>query len=90
MTRPTAIVALDDYTVRFDFATPNAVLLESIAKYHAYITPSDIDPARFATEDFGTGPFIMREHVTGEGTFFEKNPGYWWEGHPLVDQLIFL
>ena len=90
MAKPTDIVALDDYTVRFDFASPNAVLLESLVKYQANISPSDIDPERFTTETFGTGPFIMTEHITGERTTFKKNPDYWWDGHPLVDELVYV
>ena len=90
MAKPTAIVAVDDYTVRFEFGTPNAVLLESIVKYHAHITPSDVDPARFALETFGTGPFRMTELVIGERAVFERNEDYWWEGHPLVDKMEYI
>ena len=90
MAKPTNMVAVDDHTIRFEFDSPNAVLLESLVKYHAHITPSDVDPARFATETFGTGPFIMTENVIGERTTFKKNPDYWWEGHPLVDELVFI
>ena len=62
MTRPTDIVALDDHTVRFEFGSPNAVLLESLVKYQAHITASDIDPGRYADSAFGTGPSIMGNH----------------------------
>ena len=87
---PSDIVAVDDHTVRFEFDSPNAVLLEALVKYHAHITPSDVDPARFAAEEFGTGPFKLVEHVIGERTSFVKNEDYWWKGHPLVDELIFV
>lgn len=90
MAEPTDIVAVDDYTVRFEFGKPNAVLLESIVKYHAHITPSDVDPARFALETFGTGPFKMTEFVIGERAVFEKNEDYWWEGRPRVDRLEYI
>lgn len=90
MAEPTDIVALDDYTVRFDFASPNAVLLESLVKYHAHITPSDVDPARFALETFGTGPFRLTEYLVGERATFTRNPDYWWEGYPLVDELVYV
>ena len=46
---PSDIVAVDDHTVRFEFDTPNAVLLEALVKYQAHITPSDVDPARFCS-----------------------------------------
>ena len=88
MVQPTDIVAVDDYTVRFEFDGPNAVLLEALVKYHALITPSDVDPERFQAEEFGTGPFIVTEHVNGERTVFRKNEDYWWEGRPYVDELI--
>ena len=90
MVEPIDIVAVDDYTVRFDFADSNAVLLDAIVKYHAHIAPSDVDPARFVAETFGTGPFIMTENVIGERTTFKKNPDYWWKDHPLVDELVFI
>ena len=89
MPRPLAIAAVDDLTVRFFFSEPNAVLLESLVKYHAYITPSDVDPARFARESLGTGPFIMTNHAQG-ATEFKKNPDYWNEGLPLLDEVTFI
>lgn len=90
MAKPTAMVAVDDHTVRFEFGRPNAVLLESLVKYHAHITPSDVDPARFALETFGTGPFQMTELVIGERAVFERNEDYWWEGRPRVDRLEYI
>ena len=90
MTEPKAIVAEDDYTVRFDFDKPNTVMLESIVKYQVQVTPSDVDPARFTTENLGTGPFIVQEHITGERTTFTRNRDYWWDGHPYVDDLAYI
>lgn len=86
----TKVVAVDDHTVRFDFPAPYAALMDSVVKYHFMITPSDVDTARFATETFGTGPFLMTEHITGETTTFKKNSDYWWDGHPLLDEMIFV
>jgi peptide/nickel transport system substrate-binding protein len=88
--KPLAIVAVDDHTVRFEFELPNAVLLQALNKYHALIMPSDVDPARFVAEEFGTGPFILVEHVIGERTSFIKNEDYWWDGHPRVDEVQFI
>ena len=84
------VVAVDDYTVRFEFIKPHAPLLDSLVKYHAMITPSDVNPERFLNETLGTGPFIMTEHVTGERTVFKRNENYWWDGHPLLDEVIFV
>ena len=84
------VVAVDDYTVRFDLSSGNAFLPDLISRYHCKITPSDIDPERLATETFGTGPFILTEHVVGERTVMVKNDDYWWEGYPYLDELIFV
>jgi len=84
------VVAVDDYTVRFDLSSPSAFLPDLISRYHCKITPSDIDPGRLATETFGTGPFTMTENVVGERTVMKKNPNYWWEGYPYLDEVIFI
>ena len=89
MTQPTDIVAVDEHTVRFEFDAPNAVLLESLVKYQAHITPSDVSPEKLAVQPFGTGPFILDEYVAGQRATFRRNPDYWWAGHPLVNELEF-
>ena len=88
MVKPSAMIAVDDHTLRLEFEKPNAVLLEALVKYHMLITPSDVDPARFVLEDFGTGPFSVEEHVIGERTVLKKNPDYFWKDHPYLDEVI--
>ena len=61
-----------------------------ISRYHAKICPSDIDPERLKTGTFGTGPFIVTENIVGERTVMKKNPNYWWEGYPYLDEVIFI
>lgn len=82
------VVALDDWTVRFDLEGPNAYLPDLVALYHARIIPSDIDPERLVTEEFGTGPFILQEHVVGERIVMTRNPDYWWKGFPYLDKIV--
>ncbi|MEE8374589.1 MAG: ABC transporter substrate-binding protein, partial [Dehalococcoidia bacterium] len=85
------VVAVDDYTVRFDLNSGSAFFPDTLALvYHAKILPSDVDPARFANETIGTGPFIMTENIVGERTTFKKNPNYWWKGLPYLDEVIFI
>jgi len=90
LVKPKAMVAVDDHTLRLEFEKPNAVLIEALVKYHMVIMPSDVDPERFKLEEFGTGPFSISEHVIGERTVFKKNPDYFWENHPYVDEMIFV
>lgn len=83
------VVKVDDYTVRFEVKSPNAFLPDSLSIVHARILPSDIDPERFATEEFGTGPFINVEYLPGERAVFKRNPDYWDEGLPYLDEVVF-
>jgi len=88
-TKPT-VTKISDHEVRMEFDGPNATLLEGLVKYHSHMTPSNVDPATFNTQPFGTGPFIMTSHVIGERTTFIKNPDYWMEGSPKVDELYYI
>ena len=83
------VAALDERTVTFDLDSPNAYLPDLVTLYHGRIIPSDIDPERLATEEFGTGPFILEEHVLDERIVMTSNSEYWWEGYPYLDRVIF-
>jgi peptide/nickel transport system substrate-binding protein len=87
--KPT-MVAEDDHTIRFEFGSPNATLLEGLVKYQTHMSPSDVDPDTFASKPVGTGAYIMTEHVVGERTSFIRNPDYWMEGLPYPDEMIFV
>ena len=82
------IVAIDDYTVRFDLVGSNSFFPDSLSIYQVRIIPSDIDPERFHTEVIGTGPFMLEEHLPGERTTMVRNPDYWEEGKPYLDELV--
>ena len=84
------MVILDDHTVRFDLDAPNAFFPESLSLYQGRIVPSDIDPARLALEEFGTGAFMITEHLPGERTVMVSNPDYWDKGLPYLDGITYL
>ncbi|MEE8443542.1 MAG: ABC transporter substrate-binding protein [Dehalococcoidia bacterium] len=83
------IVKVDEFTVRFDLNSPDSFFPDTLSLYQGRIVPSDIDPVRFATEEFGTGPFINEEYLPGERAVFKRNPDYWEEGRPYLDEVIF-
>jgi len=87
---PDRLVEVDPYTVRFEYDAPNAVLIEGLVKYQAGMTPSNGDTATFAKGAPGTGAFILTSHIPGERTTFVKNPDYWAEDMPLVDEMVFV
>ena len=84
------IEILDDHKVRFDLDAPNAFFPESLSLYQGRIVPSDIDPARLALEEFGTGAFMISEHRPGERTVMVRNPDYWDEGLPYLDGITYI
>ena len=53
----TKMTIIDDYTLRFDLDAPNSFFPTYLSIFQARILPSDVDIERFATEEFGTGPF---------------------------------
>ena len=86
----TDIVALNDNTVRFDLDATNAFFPDVLSIFQARILPSDIDSERLVGETFGTGPFIVTEHVPGERTVMKRNEDYWEEDTPYLDELVFI
>ncbi len=84
------IVALDDYTVRFDLDGPNGFFLDSLSIELARIIPSDVDIDRLVLEEFGTGPFMLEEYLPGERAVMVRNPDYWEEGKPYLDEIVIL
>ena len=80
------MVILDDYTVRFDLTSPNLFFPESLSIYFARIIPADVDESRLTLEEFGSGPFIIVEHLPVERTSMVRNPDYWEEGRPYLDE----
>ena len=84
------IVALDDYTVRFDLVGPNAFFLDALSLQQVRIMPADVDVERLHLEAFGTGPFMLEELLPGERVTMVRNPDYWEEGKPYLDKYVIL
>ena len=91
------MVAVNDYTVRFDLSSPNALFLLELTAYQASIVPSEIDGEKlplltdkFDIQTYGTGPFMLVEHLQGERTTMVRNPNYWRQGYPYLDEIVFL
>ena len=82
------VEALDDYTVRFDLEGPDAFFPEKLGGYAVKVIPSDIDTSRLELEAFGTGPFMLDEYLPNERATLVRNPDYWHEGKPYLDEVI--
>lgn len=86
---------LDDYTVQFNLASPNADLPVLLAGHFMRIVPSDRSEEQIAQEPVGTGPFRFVEYIPDERIVFERNPDYWEKDEqgrqlPYLDNLEFV
>ena len=77
----------DKYTLRVQFDQPNPFVVDALPNL------SIIDPVSFAqngvTRPVGTGPFTFVEYVQGDHLTLRKNPSYWDQGKPYLDDVRF-
>jgi peptide/nickel transport system substrate-binding protein len=79
-----SVDVLDPQTVRFKLKALNAAFLIDVADMA--IVPKDFDPTR----PVGAGPFQFVEWVRLRHVRVKKFPGYWREGRPYLDELVFM
>lgn len=74
---------VDELTVEVPLSAPNARLLEIFTAQNNVIVKN-------GTTDYsnpiGTGPFMFKEFTVGERSLCVRNPNYWDEGKPYVDE----
>lgn len=84
------IKALDPSTVQFTLAAPDVTFLNKMALNFAYIVPKEeVDKAgeNFGHAPVGTGPYTLKEWQSGQQLVFVRNPNYFYEGLPFLDQI---
>jgi len=80
------VEVVDDTTVKFTLSAPYGPFLSKLESLR--IIPND--PAMDITQTpIGTGPFVFVEWVSGQNITLKKNPDYWMQGYPLLDEVIF-
>lgn len=86
------VVAKDDYTVEIQLNFPQGPFLNNIAMTaFAIASPTAIEKygEQFGDHPVGTGPFIFKEWIRNDKIVLDKNPNYWVQGAPKLEQLIF-
>ncbi|MBI1879158.1 MAG: ABC transporter substrate-binding protein [Chloroflexi bacterium] len=84
------IKAPDKYTVEFTLSQPDVTFLNKMALNFAFIVPKEeVEKAgeNFGHAPVGTGPFKFKEWQPGQYLTFERNPDYFYEGLPYLDQV---
>jgi peptide/nickel transport system substrate-binding protein len=74
---------VDDLTLEIPLKAPNARLFDSFVQQNTVIVQ---DGATDFTKPVGTGPFMVESFTVGERSLATRNPNYWEEGKPYVDE----
>lgn len=91
-----AVETPDDLTAVFKFSQPTPFQLirnalpavTSVVAKHVF-EGTDIPANPANNELIGTGPFKFAEYKPGEYYLLERNPDYWGEGQPALDEIIY-
>ncbi|MEO6570719.1 MAG: ABC transporter substrate-binding protein [Ilumatobacteraceae bacterium] len=83
---------VDPATVEVTLSTPVPAFLDNISTFPASILPEQLVTEQgdaFWNAPVGTGPFMVKEFVSGSKVTFERNPNYWDAGKPYLDEVTF-
>ncbi|WP_326537521.1 ABC transporter substrate-binding protein [Pseudorhodoferax sp.] len=84
----------DTHQVVVRFTDPNPGFLARLASVETPIVPRHLYEGRdYATnpanlKPVGTGPFVFQEWAKGSHLLLARNPHYWDEGKPYLDQIV--
>ena len=85
-------VATDDTTVTVTMSNPWVVFPTVLVGQGGMVPHPDVfdaqDPAALA-EPLGTGPFVVEEWVPNNRLVVTRNPDYWQENRPYLDEIEF-
>ena len=88
-----SVDVVDDHTVKVNLNDVDGAFLDNLAMFAAAIVPQKVieqegDKA-FAEAPIGSGPFMVTSFKRGQETVLERNPHYWREGQPYLDEVKF-
>ena len=87
------VEVVDPKTVTINLDHVDAPFLDNIAMFAAAIVPKkvveEVGDKEFGEHPVGSGPFELKEYVRGQRTVLQRNPSYWREGEPYLDEVVF-
>jgi peptide/nickel transport system substrate-binding protein len=92
-----AISTPDEGTVVIELDRPYGPLLFTLSSYgnaailpeHLFTGTNALENPASRTAPVGTGPFMLAEFARGDHVTLKRNPTYWQEGKPYLDEMIF-
>ncbi|MEI4472338.1 ABC transporter substrate-binding protein [Frigidibacter sp. MR17.24] len=86
------VKVVDPATVEITLSRQDATFLHVMALNFASVVPKEAVEefgADFGKHPVGTGAFSLASWTIGQSLVLEKNPGYWRDGVPYLDQITF-
>jgi peptide/nickel transport system substrate-binding protein/oligopeptide transport system substrate-binding protein len=83
--------AIDDHTVEFKLAHPDASFLQILAINFSFVVPrEEVEKAAgdFGKHPVGTGAFKLQEWLPGQQIVLARNPDYFKKGLPHLDKVV--
>src|SRR3954447_7575450 len=78
---------VDPSTIRLNFNGPAPERqVTDLLQFISVIDPAAIDTVE--TKPAGTGAFVLGERVVGQRIVLKKNPSYWREKQPILDEVV--
>jgi len=87
-----SVEAVDDSTVRVTLERPFAPFLAVLTdRAGIMVSPKAVEDSggRISKKPVGTGPFEFVERVRGDHITVKKNPDYWKDGQPKLDEIVY-
>ncbi len=82
------LTKVDDRTVEIQLNQPAVTFINGLAEYISTIVPVGYERfAGDAANQIGTGPYILQSFTPGAESVHTKNPDYWGEGRPYLDEV---
>lgn len=84
-----SVEVVDPYTVKFNMKNPDPTLIGWFAwsRYSSIIPVDMYKKVNPLTQGIGTGPFQLIEYIQNDHVSYKKNPAFWREGLPYLDNL---
>jgi 4-phytase/acid phosphatase/peptide/nickel transport system substrate-binding protein len=88
-----SVTRVDDHTVRFQLEHPwilfPLILSSSRGAMITIPSPAAVSADKQNRAPVGTGPFMFKEWRSADHFVVVKNPHYWQQGKPLIEEIVF-
>ncbi|WP_058302920.1 ABC transporter substrate-binding protein [Gorillibacterium timonense] len=87
-----SLTAQDNKTLVIKLQTPYTPFITELSNFSNGILPKDFGgktEEEFFKNPIGTGPFVVKNWDPAGDLTFAKNPNYWQEGKPYLDELVY-